>query len=136
MGQIKQLAQYVSYVIFTVIVIGLGLAIYGGYTYFDATQRIKDLEETQKRTEEYVQSIVSQAADPSTIDATGLAFSGIQLRKDRNEQVDRQHNGRWMFAAGLIVTALGWLSWDLMKSRQRRKIGEPIPAEDTPPPST
>jgi hypothetical protein len=130
MSKLKALAQFLPYILFSLIVIGIGLAGYGGYNYYTSSKRISEIDEEREKIKDLIQGI-----DPNTTDVSSIALSDIPLRRERNQKIEVQHEARRMAGIGIALMAVGWLGWDFMKSRQRRKIGEPIPVENTPPPS-
>jgi hypothetical protein len=115
-----RVGEYSKYVAFTAVVIGIGLMLFGIYSYWDASQVISDLEEDQETIERALQG-------QETIDnaqAQSIVFSDVERRERRDEMVDQQHLAQRYAGIGIALLAAAWIIRNLFFERFKKQMAQ------------
>lgn len=97
--------------LFSVIVVGILLAAYGGLRYLDLANKLANNMSAQ------IQAEGGEVELESKEQAQGLMASDIERRRLADEQSEMMLIG----GIGLALLGLGWLGTDLLGSRRRKR---------------
>lgn len=112
----QNILQYANYLLFSFVVIGIGLAAYGGYQYYDNTQKINELDERR----EAIKDAIAGSSTQQLSDPEGLFYSDIARRRERNEAAENRNLGIRLAGVGVICIAAAWLGRDFAAAYRRR----------------
>ncbi len=94
-----------------IILVGIGLALFGLYQYIDASQRLST---------NVAQQVHDSGEDISALsndDARSLMASDLE----RRDLLAQQNRALIMLGAGMALGALGWLCHDFLRSQLEKK---------------
>lgn len=115
-----KIGEYSKYVAFSAVVIGIGLILFGIYSYWDASQVISGLEADQETIERALQG-------QETIDnaqAQSIVFSDVERRERRDEMVDQQHLAQRYAGIGIALLAAAWIIRNLFFERFKKQMAQ------------
>ena len=112
-------SEWLNRLFFSLIVIGLLMAVFGVYRYVDATVRLADNPAAQLRA----------SGGELNIQSTAEGRGMIAADMERRDLEDQRAEAMTVGGIGLAVIAIGWLAMDFQRSR--RKPGTPPPPTDT-----
>lgn len=108
-----KLFEFLKNLALLVMVIGVGVMIYGAYAYYTTDQDLSEVTEQRKAIEESLASITS-------LDVTAIGMSDIQLRREQNRLLDERRQAAILIGAGIITLAAAWLVRDLSSGRLKQ----------------
>ncbi len=103
--------------LFSAVVIGIALAAFAGWRYVDISNQLAGNMAAR------IHDDGGEVALESKAQAHNLMASDLARRRLHSEQFTMMIVG----GAGLALLGLGWLGYDIMRARRRKKAGE-IPA--------
>lgn len=110
----KNLLQqdWIRSLMMALVIVGVLLAAFGVQQFVDASVQIEDNPAYQTQQRQETVTLESEAQAQGLM-AAGVAYQRLLAQRNRALMIG---------GVGLAVGALGWLGYDLIRSRQRRQI--------------
>lgn len=122
----QNLREPLKYLLFALLVLGLGMALYGGYRFYEADQQIKDIDEQ-------LHGLEAQVSDASSLELNPLAAADIALRRQRIEHRNERDEALRLLGTGIALVGGVWLLWEILLPRLRPRSGEARPSDEGAP---
>lgn len=101
---------------FALIIVGIGLALLGGWQFVDASVRVQDNPAYQLKNAE-----ARSGGTVSDAQAQGIIAADIEFRR----LMQQRSNGLILVGGGLALLAIGWIGFDAALARNRKVSAPP-----------
>lgn len=102
--------ELIERILFTTIVLGLLMAIFGGLRFLDLSNQIANNEAAQ------IQNSGEEIAPQTNAEARGLVASDMERRR----LVSDRFNMMVVGGIGLALIGVGWMAMDITRNRRRK----------------
>ncbi len=99
---------------FTAIIVGILLAVYGGWRYVDLSNQLAANPAAQ----------IHQAGGEVELESKSEAHGLMAADIERRRLVTEQRNMMIAGGVGLALLGLGWLGYDILRGRRRKQVND------------